>query len=205
MGLGYFPNKAIGLTALSLLIYPESQHTLKALRGTQTCVRKCHTKFSSVPEEHIFKGKMREAEELKLLRPPSSKDSCTLPSFSEWPLPPGNILPSLRGERKNNEFVAAVPGPLCPQRAAIACRGCHCPPRIPKWFLALEGGQSESCPSATNQHDQCHVESPEHQPLLPRTQPQGDLWVFHTTMKETSEQMTWKDAGTDLTLESGMD
>lgn len=38
-GLGYLPSKAVGLIVLLLLTsYPEAQHTLKALRGTQTYV-----------------------------------------------------------------------------------------------------------------------------------------------------------------------
>lgn len=200
VGLGYFPNKAIGLTALSLLIYPEAQHTLQALRGTQMCVRASHQVQLSTRGTYFWRKKW--------VKQRRRDASCFGPLQAKAP---ALCLPSANGhshrahllffwvERKNNGFVAAVPGP--PARRGLPLRA-EDATGLPKQFLALEGGRSESCPRATSQRDQSHVESPEHQPLLPRTWTQGDLCIFHTIMKEKNEQTMWKDAGTDLTLES---
>ena len=91
--------------------------------------------FRSVPEEHIFKGKVRETEEKRcqLLQSPSSEGSCTLSSCRGTAAPTGAhfLLFFFFLERKHNGFVAAVPEPPCPQRAAMVGRGCHRPPWAP--------------------------------------------------------------------------
>ena len=51
--------------------------------------------FRSVPEEHIFKGKVGEIEEKRcqLLQPPSSEGSCTLSSCRGTAAPTGALFP----------------------------------------------------------------------------------------------------------------
>lgn len=149
-GLGYLPSKAIGLiVSLLLTSSPKAQQNLKASRGTQmrVCARVTPRRASkSVPEERIFKGKVRETEEKRrqLLQPPASKGSCTLSAA-----PNGAHFHFFWVETKNNGVYRWCPRASCPQRAATVGRGCHRPPGLPKRFLAQEGGQSESCPGAT--------------------------------------------------------
>lgn len=126
LGLGYLPNKAIGLSVLLLLtFYPGPQRILRALRRTQMCVRMYHTKasFQITARGTYFKGKVRETgEEMPAASAPFKQGLLHLVflqgnSHSHW----GTFFSFFFFWReKNNGFVAAVPGPPCPQWAEDA-------------------------------------------------------------------------------------
>lgn len=100
-----------------------------------------------MPEDRIFKGKLRETEKrCQLLQHSSSEGSHTLSSFRGKATPTEHIFP-FEGEEK--QWVCC-----CSPRALLLAEGCHCGQRMPpasglsNWFLAQKGRPSESCPRA---------------------------------------------------------
>lgn len=88
------------------------------------------------------------------------------------------------GERKNNGVCCCCPRATLPMEGSTVGRGCHCPLRLPKRFLAQDGGEAKAVPGPPASTASVVLKALDIIPCYPKSGPGEDLWMFCTTVEK---------------------